>query len=61
MKEKKKNQGSEALSNLTTVISLISSTVDVINKSLFCLRVYNKYCLIPKKKLWKALFVALKF
>ena len=51
MKEKKKNQGSEALSNLTTVISLISSTVDVINKSLFCLRVYNKYCLIPKKKL----------
>lgn len=48
MKEKNKSR-LRTLSNLTTIIFLISSTVDVINKSLFCLRVYNKYCLIPKK------------
>lgn len=34
MKIKKKNQGSETLRNLTTIISLIS-TADIINKNLF--------------------------
>ena len=48
MKIKKKNQGSETLRNLTTIISLIN-TADVINKNLFYLRIYDKYCLVPKK------------
>ena len=48
LKLKKKNQGSETLRNLTTIISLIN-TADVINKNLFYLRIYDKYCLVPKK------------
>lgn len=48
MKIKKKNQGSETLRNLTTIISLIN-TADVINKNLFYLRIYDNIVLYLKK------------